>query len=98
MGVHMDAGMISGAALGVLDKVLEAKPEGDYKSEALDVNKMLDADEKHKTMTKHYKVTKTQTLEVEHSEHSDDETAEHQQVAQTKTRHRSCFGKCFGKK
>lgn len=98
MGVHMDGGMLSGAALGVLDKVLEAKPEAAYESEAQNVDKVLSKDEKHKTLTKHYKVTKTQTYEVEHSEHSDDETMQNEQETKVKKKRGHCFGKCFGKK
>lgn len=98
MGVTMDGGMLSGAALSVLDKVLEAKPEGAYESEAQNVDKVLSKDEKHKTLTKHYKVTKTQTVEVEHSEHSDDETMQNEQETKVKRKKGHCFGKCFGKK
>lgn len=83
--------------VGVLDKALSVKPEGEFKSDTLDVNAVADGKGKHNSFTQHYKITKTQTVEVHKDEHSEDETNVNSQSTKTKKRHFKCFGKCFGK-
>ena len=88
----MDNGITAG--LNLLNKMLDAEPNGELKSDKLDVDVMLKNEKKHKGHKKHFKITQTHVTEGEMSDEDDnnhDSVVEHKA---TKNRKWSCFGAC----
>lgn len=84
--------------MDVLDKVLKLQPEVELKVDELEVKKMLEAGERKKTHTTHFKMVQTKVTEVDHVESSDDELTEQKQSVTKANKNKGCFGRCFKKK
>lgn len=84
--------------MDVLDKVLKIEPGADYKSEDLDVQKLLDTDAQHKTHTTHFKMTTTKITEIEREQNSDDELTQQKDVIKEKKKSKGCMSNCFKRK
>lgn len=91
----MDNGITAG--LNLLNKMLDAEPNAEAKSDKLDVDAMLKNEKKHKGRKKHFKITQTHVTEGEMIDENDNENnsfIEHKEVKHKKW---NCFGSCTRK-
>jgi len=91
-------GVLAKAALDALPKEVELKGEVTITKDKQDGKKHSHRADADKTITHHYKVTQTQSYEVDDSVNEKDNLADDVEQTKTSKKSRGCFSMCFGKR
>lgn len=91
----MDNGVTAG--LNLLNKMMDAEPNGEVKTDKLDVEAALNRDQHHFTHTKHFKITHTHTSEGEMTNDDNEKNQAVTEKTKVKKKKWNCFGGCSGK-